>query len=57
MCASPFVVPKENLAQTSVLIELDPAMLTGNSPRLKLGVYSNGKLLETVTTGFVGPRR
>jgi len=57
MGAGPFRVPKANLAQTSVLIELDPGVLTGNSTRLKLGVYSNGKLLETVTTGFVGPRQ
>jgi cytochrome c oxidase accessory protein FixG len=57
MGVGPLVVPKENLAQTSVLIELDPAVLTGNSTKLKLGVYSNGKLLESVTTGFVGPRR
>jgi cytochrome c oxidase accessory protein FixG len=52
-----FTVPKAKLAQTSVLIELDPAVLTGNSTQLKLGIYSGGKLLETVTTGFVGPRR
>ena len=57
MGAGPFVVPKEKLSQTSVLIELHPAALTGNSTRLKLGVYSNGKLLESVTTGFVGPRK
>jgi len=57
MGAGPFIVPKENLAQTSALIELDPAILAGNSTKLRLGVYSKGKLLETVTTGFVGPRR
>ena len=57
MGASPFNVPKEKLAQTSVLIELDPAALTGASTKLKLGIYSNGKRLETVTTGFVGPRK
>ena len=57
MGAGPFVVPKENQAQTSVLIELAPAALTGNSTKLKLGIYANGKRLETVTTGFVGPRR
>jgi polyferredoxin len=56
MGAGPFNVPKEKLAQTSVLIELDPAALTGASTKLKLGVYSNGKRLETVATGFVGPR-
>ena len=52
-----FLIPKEKQGQTSVLIELDPAALTGNSTQLKLGVYANGKRLETVTTGFVGPRR
>jgi cytochrome c oxidase accessory protein FixG len=57
MGAGFFTVPRENLAQTSVLIELAPAVLTGNSTKLKLGVYSNGKLLESVTTGFIGPRR
>lgn len=57
MGAGTFVVPREKLAQTSVLIDLDPAVLTGNSTKLKLGVYSKGKLLETVSTGFVGPRR
>ncbi len=57
MGAGPFVVPKESQGQTSVLIEIDPAALTGNSTKLKIGVYANDKRLETVTTGFVGPRR
>ena len=56
MGAGPFIVPRENLAQTSVLIELDPATLSGPGTKLRLGLYSNLKLLETVTTGFVGPR-
>ena len=57
MGAGPFVVPKEKLGQTSVLIELDPAVLTSNNTKLKLGIYANGRLLESVTTGFVGPRK
>jgi cytochrome c oxidase accessory protein FixG len=57
MGTTPLVVPREKLAQTSVLIELDPSVLTVNSTTLQLGLYSNGKLLETVTTGFVGPRK
>jgi cytochrome c oxidase accessory protein FixG len=57
MGAGPFVVPKENQGQTSVLIEIDPATLTGNSTQLKIGVYGNGRRLETVNTGFVGPRQ
>ena len=51
-----FTVPAAKLAQTSVLIELEPKQLTGASTKLKLGVYSQGKLLETVHTAFVGPR-
>lgn len=57
MGPTPFHVAKEALAQSSVLIELDPKTLTSNSTQLKIGVYSNGKRLETVTTGFVGPRK
>ncbi len=52
-----FSVAKEKISQTSVLIEIDPADIKANSTKLKVGVYSNNKLLETVTTGFVGPRR
>jgi len=54
--AETFVVPKENFAQTSVLIELAPESLAGSGTKLKLGVYSKGKRLQGVTTGFVGPR-
>jgi hypothetical protein len=51
------VVPKEQLAQTSVLIELPAAALSGSSLSLNVGVYSQGKLLETVNTVFIGPRQ
>ncbi len=57
MGGAALVVPREKLAQTSVLIELDPTALTGASTRLEIGIYSDGKRLETVKTGFVGPRR
>ena len=50
------VVPKAQLAQTSVLIEMQPALLRGASTKLEIGVYSKGKRLETVKTAFVGPR-
>ena len=57
MGSGPFVVHKEQIGQTSVLIEIAPSALSDNSTQLKIGVYSEDKLLETVTTGFVGPRR
>lgn len=50
------VVPAGKLTQTSVLIELDSAHLAGASTPLKVGVYSNGKLLQRVKTVFTGPR-
>jgi cytochrome c oxidase accessory protein FixG len=50
------VVPKEQLAQTSILIELAPIVLTGPTTKLKVGVYAGGKRLETISTVFVGPR-
>jgi len=57
MGAGLFIVPKANLAQTSVLIELDSAALAGPNTKLKLGIYSNGQRLETVSTSFAGPRK
>jgi cytochrome c oxidase accessory protein FixG len=50
------VVPKERLAQTSVLIELAPGALRGHNTPLKVGVYSQGKRVDTVNTVFIGPR-
>ena len=50
------VVPVGQYLQTSALVDLDPAQLTGSTTELKLGVYSNGRLLERVETQFSGPR-
>ncbi len=52
-----WVIPKDDLAQTSVLVELDPAHLDGSTTRLEIGVYSGDRLLETVKTAFIGPRK
>jgi len=49
-------VPAQKLLENSVLIELEPsAMKSGTTPVL-IGVYSNGKKLETLKTAFIGPR-
>jgi polyferredoxin len=50
------VVPGQDLAQTSVLIEMDRSELAGPKTKLKIGVYSDGKRLETINTAFAGPR-
>ena len=51
------VVPAGKLHETSVLIQLEPDELTGGTTKLKVGVYANGKLMQTVKTVFVGPRK
>jgi cytochrome c oxidase accessory protein FixG len=51
------VVPRSQLGQSSVLIEIQPLLVRGASTKLEIGVYSDGKRLETVNTVFVGPRR
>ncbi|MGN6386848.1 MAG: cytochrome c oxidase accessory protein CcoG [Verrucomicrobiota bacterium] len=50
------IVPRETMIQSSVLISLDRLALESPKTKLKIGVYSNGKRIETVKTVFVGPR-
>jgi cytochrome c oxidase accessory protein FixG len=49
-------VPPGQLLETSVLIKLDPDALTGANTKLRVGVFSGGKQMQTVKTAFVGPR-
>ena len=51
-----FVVPKEDLAQTSLLIVFDRAALKGAKTKLRIGIYANGKRIDTLNTTFIGPR-
>jgi cytochrome c oxidase accessory protein FixG len=50
------VVPAQKLTEASVLIELNPRDLTGSITPLVVGVYSADKHLQTLKTGFIGPR-
>ena len=50
------IVPSEKLSEASVLIELPPTELRGGSTPLVIGVYSGDKRLQTLKTGFIGPR-
>ena len=54
--ARPIVAPPQKSAETSVLIELDPAAMKPGTTPLVVGVYSQGRRLETLKTGFIGPR-
>ena len=50
------VVPPEKLAETSVLVELDRAVMKSGTTPLVVGVYSNGRRIQTLKTAFIGPR-
>lgn len=56
MTGSPIVVAPRKLAESSVLIELDRSVMKPAQTPLVVGVYSNGKKLETLKTVFIGPR-
>jgi hypothetical protein len=49
-------VPPQKLVENSILIELDPAAMKSGATLLVIGVYSDGKKLQTLKTAFFGPR-
>jgi cytochrome c oxidase accessory protein FixG len=51
-----FKVPKQGLEEGTLFIEIDAAELTGDKDKVKIGVYSGDKLIETTKTAFLGPR-
>jgi cytochrome c oxidase accessory protein FixG len=51
----PLWVQPESLAQTSVLVELARPRVTAATMRLVVGVYSQGRRLQTIKTMFIGP--
>lgn len=56
MGSQDFKVASDNLAQTSMLIALDRNTINSPTTKLKIGVYANGKRVNTVNTMFIGPR-
>jgi cytochrome c oxidase accessory protein FixG len=50
------VAPPQKQAETSLLIELDPAVMKPGTTPVVVGVYSQGRRLELLKTGFIGPR-
>ncbi|MAL19083.1 MAG: cytochrome c oxidase accessory protein CcoG [Balneola sp.] len=48
-------VPSQNSAEGRFLVKLPQDQLTGMQTEVKFSVYSDGKKLETVTSGFLGP--
>ena len=50
------VVPPQKSAETSMLIELEPAAMKPGTTPVGVGVYSQGRRIELLKTGFIGPR-
>jgi hypothetical protein len=50
------VVPGQKRIETSVLIELDPALTRRGSVPVRVGVFSGERRLQTLRTAFIGPR-
>jgi hypothetical protein len=48
-------VSSQNSAEGRFLVKLPANQLTGLQTEVSFSVYSNGKKLETVTSGFLGP--
>jgi cytochrome c oxidase accessory protein FixG len=51
-----FDVQPEALAEGTLFIEINASVLSGDKNDLKIGVYSNDKLIETTTARFLAPR-
>jgi cytochrome c oxidase accessory protein FixG len=51
-----FEVPRQGFAEGTLLIDIQKSELKKDKVRLKIGVYSKGKLIETTVTNFLGPR-
>jgi hypothetical protein len=50
------LVPRERLAQTSVLVEIRPELLSSPATKIRVVIYSGDRQLETIKTVFAGPR-
>ena len=51
-----FTVPAEELTEGTLFIEINASALNGDKDKLKIGVYSGDKLVETTVTQFLAPR-
>ena len=51
-----FLVPAQNLSEGTLFIEINASAIKSDKEKLKIGVYSDEKLIETTTTAFLAPR-
>ena len=51
-----FNITKQGLAEGTLFIEMPSSILKKDNINIEIGVFSNGKLIETTKTNFLGPR-
>ena len=51
-----FIVPRQDLAEGTLFIELNAAVLKDDNIDIEIGVFSGDKLIEIIETNFLGPR-
>ncbi|MFD2517679.1 cytochrome c oxidase accessory protein CcoG [Salinimicrobium flavum] len=49
-------VPEKGLAEGTLFIEINKALLDNEKSDVEIGIYSGDKLIETTRTNFMGPR-
>ena len=54
--ADNFTLKRQDLTSGTLFIEIVKSNLKESKEKIKIGVYANGKLIETTTTNFLGPR-
>jgi cytochrome c oxidase accessory protein FixG len=50
------LAPPQQQLETSLLIELEPKSMKSGTTPLVVGVYANGRKIDTLNTAFIGPR-
>ena len=52
-----FNISKESFTEGTLFIEIHRGLLKDSREKVKIGIYSEGKLLETMKVFFMGPRK
>ena len=53
---APLLVPARKLAESPILVELSASVMKSGTTPIVVGIYANGRRLQTIKTAFIGPR-
>jgi cytochrome c oxidase accessory protein FixG len=51
-----FNLPKQIMSEGTLFVEINEVLLKNDKTKIKIGIYKNGKLIETTQTSFLSPR-